>query len=79
MERYHSEGGRSNPDFRYRVKIKKVSDEMMNWCSVYPTEGYFQRYYVQWNYNQYGDYETTVFQFETERPAILFKLKFGDQ
>jgi hypothetical protein len=79
MERYHSYGGKSNPEFRYRVSVENVTDEMMNWCSVYPANSSFERYYIEWDHNQDGDYKNTVFQFETERPAILFKLKFGDQ
>jgi hypothetical protein len=40
--------------------------------------GSFERYYIEWGRNQGIDGSAT-FQFETERPAILFKLKFGDQ
>ena len=78
MERYHSYGGRSNPEFRYRVPVKDVTDQMMNWCSVYPAVGSFERYYIEWNGFVEGANDA-VFQFETDRPAILFKLKFGDQ
>ena len=78
MERYHSYGGRSNPEFRYRVQVKDVTDKMTHWCSVYPAVGSFERYYIEWGRNQSIDGSAT-FQFETERPAILFKLKFGDQ
>jgi hypothetical protein len=76
MERYHSYGGKSNPEFRYRVVVKEVTDQMMNWCSVYPAVGSFERYYVHWNL---ANASGATFQFETERPAILFNLKFGDQ
>jgi hypothetical protein len=48
MERYYSAGGRTNPDFRYRVRVKDVTDEMYHWCSVYPSTGSFERYYVEW-------------------------------
>lgn len=78
MERYHSYGGKSNPDFRYRVRVSDVTDQMLNWCSVYPSAGSFERYYVEWSRGD-QDRAYNVFQFETERPAILFKLKFGDQ
>jgi hypothetical protein len=77
MERYHSYGGKSNPDFRYRVQVKEVTDEMLHWCSVYPAVGSFERYYIEWSGDDGVFFDT--FQFETERPAILFKLKFGDQ
>lgn len=78
MERYYSYGGKSNPEFPYRVKVKDASDEMLNWCSKYPAKGSFERYYIEWTtYNH--NLQNVVFQFETEEPAILFKLKFGDQ
>jgi hypothetical protein len=78
MERYHSYGGKSNPEFRYRVSVKDVTDQMLHWCSVYPASGSFERYYIEWNGFVEGANDA-VFQFETDRPAILFKLKFGDQ
>jgi hypothetical protein len=77
MERYYSAGGRTNPDFRYRVRVKDVTDEMYHWCSVYPSTCSFERYYVEWGSIAEKLYD--VVQFETERPAILFQLKFGDQ
>jgi hypothetical protein len=52
---------------------------MLHWCSVYPSVGSFERYYIEWNSNDYAGDIRAKFQFETERPAILFKLKFGDQ
>lgn len=72
MERFHSSGGRSNPDFYYKVSVKEATDEMYHWCSVYDrdTEKCFNRYYVKWG-------ERPVFQFENERPALMFALKFG--
>jgi hypothetical protein len=78
MERYHSYGGKSNPEFRYRVQVKENTDEMLHWCSTYPAIGSFERYYIEWP-GAYNNSEYTTFQFETERPALLFKLKFGDQ
>lgn len=77
MERYHSYGGKSNPEFPYRVRVKDITDAMMHWCSVYPAAGSFERYYIDWPGAIESEYVTV--QFETERPAILFKLKFGDQ
>ena len=77
MERYHSYGGKSNPEFPHRVRVKDITDVMMHWCSVYPAVGSFERYYIDWPGAIESEYVTV--QFETERPAILFKLKFGDQ
>jgi hypothetical protein len=73
MKRYHSEGGMSNPNFRHKVKVKDSTDAMFNWCSTNISEASdFDRYYVQWL--QGGG---TIFQFENERPALVFALKFG--
>lgn len=86
MELFYGGGGRSNPDFRYKVKINRykcgpgsVSD-MMEWCDNYPVTGtgYFQRYYVNWRSDDGGfDDDHVTFQFEWEEPAILFTLKFA--
>lgn len=85
MERYYSYGGKSNPEFPHRVKIKDATDEMMHWCSTYPADGPFERYYIEWRPGPQGvtspdDHQGgAVFQFELERAALLFRLKFGDQ
>lgn len=78
MERYYSYGEKSNPEFPHRVKVKEVSDEMLHWCSVYRPVGVFDRYYVEWP-GAYNQSQHAIFQFETETPALLFKLKYGDQ
>lgn len=72
---YYSEGGRTNPDFRYRVKVKQPISSAMAWCDEYPVhgEGYFERYYIEW---PTGDSNYVTFQFEQEEPAIMFALKF---
>lgn len=74
MNRYHSEGGASNPYFRHTVAVKDVTDEMLNWCSTFKGSEYFERYYVQWTRYSTGG---AVFQFETDRAALMFNLKFG--
>ena len=78
MELFYSGGGRSNPDFSYKVRVRR-QDGMLEWCDEYPVTGagHFQRYWVDWRDN--GSYDTpyATFQFEWEEPAILFALKFG--
>lgn len=75
MEQYYSWGGAQNPDFRYKVKVKEATDPMLHWCSVYPAKGSFERYFIRWIRE---DEYRAEFQFETEAPALLFKIKFGD-
>jgi len=83
MELFYGGGGRSNPDFRFKVRIRKNSpdvNEMMKWCDDYPTgdHAYFKRYYIDWRDGTKGyDGDYTTFQFEWEEPAIMFALKFG--
>ena len=80
MEQFHGGGGRSNPDFRYKVRVKKPYDGMIEWCRDYPVTGtgYFQRFYPDFNDGGRGwDTGYAIFQFEWEEPAILFALKFG--
>jgi hypothetical protein len=76
MRKYYSEGGWSNPDFRYKVKVQYPLTDMIDWCEDYPIsgDGSFERYYIQF---ANGDSNYVTFQFEQERPAILFTLKFA--
>lgn len=78
MEKFYGGGGRSNPDFRYKVRVKR-QDGMLEWCDAYPVSGtgYFQRYYVDWQDKGKWDTPYATFQFEWEEPAIMFALKFG--
>ncbi len=78
MELFYGGGGRSNPDFRYKVRVKR-QDGMLEWCNAYPVTGagHFQRYYVDWRDKGKWDTPYATFQFEWEQPAILFALKFG--
>jgi hypothetical protein len=76
MELFYSGGGRSNPDFQYKVRVEKVTTEMFDWCSNYDSEERsFRRWYVEWNRNRGPGYD--VVQFEWEQAAIMFALKFG--
>jgi hypothetical protein len=77
MKKYWSEGGRSNPDFRYKVKVSYPLTGMIDWCDNYPTkrpDGYFERYYIQFSTRDSND---VIFQFEQEEPAIMFTLMFA--
>ncbi len=82
MNLFYGGGGRSNPDFRFKVRVKRSQDitGMMQWCDDYPVngEGYFQRYYIDWRDGS-DDWlsDKVTFQFEWEEPAIMFALKFG--
>lgn len=81
MELFYGGGGRSNPDFSYKVRVKK-QDGMLEWCNKYPVTGtgYFQRYYVDWRDGGRGwDTGYAVFQFEQEDAAFMFKLTWGGE
>ena len=84
MEMYWSMGGRRNPDFSYKVKIRRHNDnisEAMHWCNDYsPGDStYFKRYYVDFRNGkeEAEDSEYVTFQFEWEEPAVLFALKWS--
>ena len=78
MELFYGGGGRSNPDFRYKVRVKRPCEEAYNWCLNYPTRGtgYFQRWYLD---TREFDQGYCTFQFEWEEPYLTFILKFGGQ
>lgn len=84
MELFYGGGGRSNPDFTYKVRVKNgTMSRMMEWCDNYPTDekwSCFQRYYIDYRNgrNDFSDSEYVTFQFEWEEPAIMFALKFGE-
>lgn len=76
MRSYFTEGGRSNPDFRYKVKVTLPFPGALQWCEEYPTktpDGSFERYYTDWRASSDGH---VIFQFEQEEPAVMFALKF---
>ena len=76
MELFYGGGGRSNPDFRFKVRVKCPCEGSYEWCEAYPVtgKGYFQRFYV--DYKEY-DKGYITYKFEWEEPAIMFALKFG--
>lgn len=80
MEYFSSHGGNNKPYFTHRLKVKKMTNEAYEWCLDYPSTGYFQRFHVEWDSYAPGTemhkgYE--IVQFESERAAIMFALKFG--
>jgi len=77
MEHFYGGGGRSNPDFRYKVRLHRDACEgAYDWCEAYPVKGtgYFQRWYLD---TREYDNGFVTYQFEWEEPAIMFALKFG--
>ena len=69
MKAYYSWGGKSDPEFRYKVKVDRATAEMIKWCDDYPLNRNFERYYIIWN-----DF---TFTFEVEEPAIMFALRWS--
>ena len=77
MKKYHSEGGRQDPDFPYQVRVNRFTPDMYEWCEAYDDQGdTFCRFYVKWNmYDKHNEYDRVTF--EQEAPAIMFALRFG--
>jgi hypothetical protein len=79
MKKFHSEGGRPDPGYRYKVRISHPTDEMIHWCNAYPDANEFPKYYINWLSSMEDNlfYNQAVFSFETETPYIMFVLKYA--
>jgi hypothetical protein len=79
MEFFYGGGGSSNPYFAHRIKVKKVSNEMFEWCNDYEVVG--AHHFARWHCEHGSAYnrDHDVVQFEREEPALMFALKFGGQ
>jgi hypothetical protein len=86
MEYFYSGGGNNRPDFTYRFLVKKITDEMYDWCDSYPLIGPFERWHIIHNYyertdsrNDRGDSpETPLIQFESRKAAYMFRIAFSE-
>jgi RNase adaptor protein for sRNA GlmZ degradation len=74
MHRYYSNCGCKNPNFVNKVEIDGTIGDMMVWCDAFENKG---RYYVDFQYGATGYPHRSVFQFESEDAAFMFKLTFG--
>lgn len=82
MELFYGGGGQSNPDFRYKVRLRRgtgprPNNDAYHWCMNYPVTGTgnFQRWYLDTREWEKG---YITYQFEWEQPAIMFALSFAD-
>lgn len=66
------------PCFPYKVRVKNGTDDMIDWCEWYAPADDFSQFHVEWLSEYGGSLYPAEFQFEDERAALLFKLKFGD-
>jgi hypothetical protein len=82
MEYFYSSGGNNRPDFTYRFLMRKITEEMYDWCGNYPLTGPFERWHIIHNYetrNNDGDApETPLIQFESRKAAYLFRIAFSE-
>jgi hypothetical protein len=78
MEKFYGGGGSQNPNFRYKVRVKRPCDGAYDWCEEYPVtgSGYFQRWYL--NTKEY-DQGYMTYQFEIEEAAFMFLLTWGGE
>jgi hypothetical protein len=75
MEHFYGGGGRSNPDFVYRFKVKSIPNEMYRWCAEYPLTGPFERWYIQ--HGKAMD-DNPIIQFESRKAAYLFSIAYSE-
>jgi hypothetical protein len=88
MEYFYSGGGNNRPTFTYRFLMKKITDDMYNFCGDYPLNGPFERWHIIHNYLQtytgnastgQGDRaETPLIQFESKKFAKLFRIAYSE-
>ncbi len=84
MEYFWSDGGNNRPNFTYRFLMRRITDEMYDWCDRYPATGtgYFQRWHIIHNYelrDGEGDApETPLIQFESRKAAYMFRIAFSE-
>jgi hypothetical protein len=83
MEYYFPSGGNNRPDFTYRFLMRKITEEMFDWCGNYPLDGPFERWHIIHNYYEgtalRGDApETPLIQFESRKAAYLFRIAFSE-
>jgi hypothetical protein len=85
MEYFYSGGGNNRPSFSYRFLMRKITDDMYNWCGDYPLDGPFERWHIIHNY-QTGPVdnsvdsgpETPLIQFESRKAGYLFRIAFSE-
>ena len=85
MKYFYSGGGNNRPSFSYRFLMRKITDDMYNWCGDYPLDGPFERWHIIHNY-QTGPVDNSVdsgpeaplIQFESRKAAYLFRIAFSE-
>lgn len=80
MEYFYGGGGNPTPDFVYRFTITELTDEMYDWCTHYPLEGPFERWWVSRKMHSYkgGMVPTIQIQFESRKAAYMFMLTYSE-
>ena len=79
MEYFWSDGGNNRPHFTYRFKVKKCTTEMYEWATAYPSNGYFQRWHVEWCHTSPILIDYDVIQFESKEAAKVFRIAFAGE
>lgn len=84
MQYFFSGGGSNRPGFAYRFIMRKITDEMYDWCDAYPLDGPFERWHIIHNYfdtprtGADDSPEIPLIQFESKKAAYLFKIAFSE-
>lgn len=80
MEYFYSSGGNPNPDFVYRFNVSQLTDEMYKWCSDYPLNGPFDRWWVSRKTFSYkgGMVPIIQVQIENRKAAYMFMLTYSE-
>ena len=87
MEYFYGGGGNNRPTFTYRFLMKKITDDMYNFCGDYPLDGPFERWHIIHNYTAHGyrvgnptadSVEIPLIQFESKKFAKLFRIAYSE-
>ena len=85
MEYFYSGGGNNRPSFPYCFLVKKITEDMYDWCGSYPLDGPFERWHIKHNYregrvqgNDQNLPATPLIQFESRKAAYLFSIAYSE-
>lgn len=82
MEYFYTGGGNNRPTFTYRFLMRKITDDMYDWCERYPLDGPFERWHIIHNYTLIHDgsdaAETPLIQFESKKAALMFRIAYSE-
>lgn len=72
MEKFYGGGGNQNPTFIYQFRVKKVTNEMFEWCEQYPAEGHFKRWHIEHSFRRMDFCDVIHFEYREAYLAFMY-------